>query len=67
VADEVPNGILASVLSAQSQLQTIITVLIALVIGFAADFWGVGVAITAVSLILGLIVLVIQWYKKSNK
>jgi MFS family permease len=67
VADEVPNGILASVLSAQSQLQTIITVLIALVIGFAADFWGVGVAITTVSLILGLIVLVIQWYKKSNK
>lgn len=67
VADEVPNEILASVLSAQSQLQTVITVLIALIIGFVADLWGVGVAITAVSLILGLIVLVIQWYKKSNK
>jgi MFS family permease len=67
VADEVPNEILASVLSAQSQLKTVITVLIALVIGFVADLWGVGVAITAVSLILGLIVLVIQWYKKSNK
>ncbi|MBN2649663.1 MAG: MFS transporter [Prolixibacteraceae bacterium] len=67
VADEVPNEILASVLSAQSQLQTVITVLIALMIGFVADLWGVGVAITAVSLILGLIVLFIQWYKKSNK
>lgn len=67
VADEVPNEILASVLSAQSQLQTVITVLIALIIGFVADLWGVGVAITTVSLILGLIVLFIQWYKKSNK
>ncbi len=67
VADEVPNEILASVLSAQSQLKTVITVLIALVIGFVADFFGVGVAITTVSLILGLIVLVIHWYKKSNK
>ncbi|MCF8362310.1 MAG: MFS transporter [Prolixibacteraceae bacterium] len=67
VADEVPNEILASVLSAQSQLKTVITVLIALVIGFVADLWGVGVAITTVSLILGIIVLVIQLYKKSNK
>ncbi len=67
VADEVPNEILASVLSAQSQLKTVITVLIALVIGFVADLWGVGVAITTVSLIIGLIVLFIQWYKKSNK
>lgn len=67
VADEVPNGILASVLSAQSQLQTVITVVIALVIGFVADYWGVGVAITTVALIIGLIVIAIQWYKKSNK
>jgi MFS family permease len=67
VADEVPNEILASVLSAQSQLKSVITVLIALVIGFVADLWGVGVAITTVSLIIGLIVLFIQWYKKSNK
>jgi len=67
VADEVPNEILASVLSAQSQLKTVITVLIALVIGFVADFWGVGVAITTVSLIISLIVFAIQVYKKLHK
>lgn len=66
VADQVPNSILASVLSAQSQLKTIITVLISLLIGVVADFWGVGVAIALVAFVIGFIVIGIQIYKKTD-
>jgi len=67
VADVVSNEILASVLSAQSQLQTVITVVLSLVIGFVADIWNVGVAIATVALIIGLSVIIIQGHKKWNK
>lgn len=55
VAESVPNAVLASVLSAQSQLKTIIAVVLSLVLGFFADWFGVGVALMVVSLILGVI------------
>jgi MFS family permease len=67
VADVVSNEILASVLSAQSQLQTVITVVLSLIIGFVADIWNVGVAIVTVALIIGLSVIIIQGHKKWNK
>lgn len=57
VADEVPNAILASVLSAQSQLKTIFAVLIALLIGFLADWVGLGTGLVVVSAILLLVLL----------
>lgn len=60
VADEVSNNILASVLSAQSQLKTIFTVLIALLIGFLSDMLGVGMALALVSTIIGVFVFGIK-------
>lgn len=63
VADEVPNEILASVLSAQSQLKTIIAVLLSILIGLTADAWNIGVAIAVVSSLLGLSVIAIHGYK----
>ena len=64
VADEVSNEILTSVLSAQSQLQTVIIVILSLILGFVADIYNVGVAIAIVSILMAVTVLIIQGYKK---
>ncbi len=55
ISDEVPNEILASVISAESLLQTFMTAGIALIFGFIADRFDIGVAFLAVSLLLALI------------
>lgn len=52
LADEVPNELLTSVISAQSQWKTILTVAIALSLGICADYFGIGLAFVFVSLIL---------------
>ncbi len=52
LADNVPNDILTSILSAQSLWKTIITALIALLMGILADHFGVGAAYAIVSAIL---------------
>jgi len=44
LADNVPNEILTSVISAQSLWKTIITAVIAVCFGFFADYFGIGVA-----------------------
>ena len=49
VADNVPNEILTSVMSVQSQLKTVITAVLALVFGITADNFGIGVAFVGVS------------------
>ena len=67
VADEVSNEILTSVLSAQSQLQTVIIVILSLILGFVADIFNVGVAIAIVSILMAVTVLIIQGYKKWNQ
>lgn len=66
VADSVPNAVLATVLSAQSQLKTIIAVLLSLTLGFFADWFGVGIALISVSLIMGLLYLLILYLKSKN-
>ncbi len=68
VADEVPNKILTSVISAQSLLRTVMTALIALVFGIVADHYGIGVSVITVSVILSISTLVINsFYRpKSN-
>ncbi len=68
VADQVPNEILTSVISAQSLLRTIMTALIALVFGIIADQYGIGVSFIIVSVILTISTLVInRFYRlKSN-
>ncbi|WP_167612718.1 MFS transporter [Maribellus sediminis] len=52
ITDHVPNDILASVISAQALLKTIMTAGIAVVFGFLADSFNIGVAFVTVSFIL---------------
>ena len=54
VAKEVPKEILTSVISAQSLLRTLLTTLLALFFGVAADHAGIGISLFAVSLLLVL-------------
>lgn len=55
IADEVPNTILASVISAQSLVKTIMTALMAVLFGFFADLYNLGTSFLIVSLLLLLI------------
>ena len=69
VADNVPEEILASVISVQSLLKTITTAIIALVFGFLADKYGIGEAFLIISLSLTLLTLLTYalGYKKNHK
>jgi MFS family permease len=60
IADQVPNEILTSVISAQSFLKTVITALLALGFGIVADHIGIGGSLLAVSLFLTLITFFIH-------
>ena len=60
IADNVPAGILTSVISAQSLLMTILTAILALVFGLLADNFGIGVSLMAVSLFLIVSAIVIR-------
>ncbi len=60
IADQVPNEILTSVISAQSLLRTIITAVLALVFGLLADNFGIGISLAIVSLFLTLSTIVIN-------
>ncbi|HPF52057.1 MAG TPA: MFS transporter [Draconibacterium sp.] len=60
IAEEVPNTILASVISAQSLVQTIMTAVIALAFGFLSDEFSVGFAFIFVSISLALLSIVLR-------
>jgi len=60
VADNVDNSILTSVISAQSQLKTVITAILALVFGLLADYIGIGGAMVAISATLFVASIVIR-------
>lgn len=67
VADNVPNSILTSVLSAQSLIKTIMTAAIALAFGFIADHSGIGSSFIIISLFLilsSLLISSLSWFKK---
>jgi hypothetical protein len=66
VADRVPNKILASVISAHSLLKTIMTAGIALVFGFLADRYDIGVAFVVVSTLLVISTVIINWLQKKR-
>jgi MFS family permease len=57
LADEVPNELLTSVISAQSQWKTILTAGMALLLGVLADYFGIGIALVVISAILLFITL----------
>ena len=60
VADNVDNSILTSVISAQSQLKTVITAILALLFGLLADYIGIGGAMVAISATLFVASIVIR-------
>jgi len=60
IAEEVPNDILTSVISVQSQLKTIMTALLAFVFGICADYFGIGKAFLIISLILILLTILLN-------
>ncbi len=62
IADNVPGEILATVISAQSLLKTIITVILALCLGALADIYGIGVSFIVLSLFLVLLLVIIRIY-----
>jgi len=64
VADHVPNELLTSVYSSQSQLRTLFSACIAFIFGVFADIWGIGFALILVSGILLLLSVLITYKKK---
>ena len=67
IADNVPNEILTSVISAEALLRTIITAILALVFGLLADNFGIGVSFVAVSLFLTLSAILISAFKRPHR
>jgi len=62
IADNVPNEILTSVISAQSLLRTIITALLAFIFGIIADNYGIGMSLLIVSIALSLFTVLGNYY-----
>ena len=67
VADRTPNEILASVISAQSLLKTLMTAVIALVFGFVADYYGIGIAFVIVSTFLIVSTMTVNLYRARSR
>jgi len=65
VSEIIDNDILATVLSAESQTHSIIAALLAPLIGYLADTFGLGYALAAVSTLL-LVLLPFVWLKKTK-
>ena len=63
VADQVPEEIISSVLSAQSQIKTIMTAAIAVIFGLIADKVGVAWSLSITSALLLLIILLLSILK----
>lgn len=66
LADNVPNEILTSVLSVQSLWRTIITAIIALVLGIMADYFGIGIAFVVITSILLISTMILNRFKLSE-
>lgn len=66
LADHVPNEILTSVVSAQSSYQTLTTATLSIVIGLAADEYGIGGALVAITVVLVAFTLLVS-HRKSVK
>ena len=66
IADNVPNEILTSIISAQSLLRTILTVILALAFGIISDNYGIGVSFMVVSVFLALSTILINIYNNQK-
>jgi MFS family permease len=59
LVDNVPAGILTSILSAQSFYQTMATAILSVMIGFLADAYGIGMSLVISTLLLCVLTLLI--------
>jgi len=66
IADNVPNEILTSVISAQSLWRTIITAILAFSFGIIADNFGIGNAFIVISSVLVLSTGLLSFYSKTR-
>ena len=57
LSESIPDNLMASGLSAETQLSTIITALFALILGYLADSFSVAIALTVSGVILGILYL----------
>ena len=67
ISEEFNEKILASALSANSQLQTIVTAIIATLLGYFADKFGIGYSIIISSLLLIIFIPFIMIKKELKK
>jgi len=66
LADEVPNKILASAISAQSLYRTLLTAVLSLLLGFSIDRFGMGKALIFVGILLLIINYIIIYSSKTK-
>jgi len=66
IADNVENEVLASVISVESLLKTIMTAIIALAFGLIADNYGIGIAFVSLTSFLLFSSIAINNYKNKN-
>ena len=60
LSDNVPNEILTSVLSAQNFYKTILTSILAIVFGFFANSFGIGVSLMVISSMLLVLTFIVR-------
>ena len=66
VADNVPNEILTSVISAQSLLKTLLTITLSFIFGIVADLAGIGISLIVTSSILILFSSVLEYFYRNS-
>ena len=66
IADNVENEVLASVISVESLLKTIMTAIIALAFGLIADNYGIGIAFVSLTSFLLFLSIAINNYKNKK-
>ncbi len=67
ISDNVPNVILASVISAQSILRTFLTAVLAFSFGILADVYGIGVSFIVISVTLTVLTLLLNFFSNKKK
>ncbi len=67
ISDNISHRTMASGLSVESQIKTIIMAVLAPVIGYLADIYGIGIALTAISLIFLALLPVIRVSDKNKR
>ena len=66
LVDNVPSGILTSIISAQAFYKTMATAALSILIGFLADTYGIGFALVASTLLLSTLTLLLSYKRKKN-